>query len=618
MTTLISGSDSRINSTFTNASQSVVNGIFKIECDKSLTCTTTGTTFTLSGDPSFVLAIGDIIFDSAQNEWRRVATISGTGPTAGTVDAAFSVDLSTDAVMCSQAVWTKDLVNDGDAAEKTRFRDLFPTTSINTISIDYSDSLAADDNVHDLVDEARVVVSASNEGLQTDTSTVPTGDEFSGIFTRATGVAQIDDYPLSVNANDERMFLVFFCNPANASVTAQANVIKYELNLYADDATLSGGTLNSAFGMSDGSGTPINATITVESGKTRVIFPWSYVTGLNAGESVGALRVKVDGQDIPRFVSGSTVDAYYTEYVGGDGVPDGIEFHTDLSGAPVSIEVWRHVGVVDSADENVNNIAINATNIATNVTDIATNAADIAANALDTITFKSSTYTAVTTDEVIQVSSGSAFTVTLYPAAGNAGKKLTILKTSSDFNPVTIEGNASETINGNLNTNVVTQYERIELLCNGFNWFIMRRDCNTAWISFTPTFGNVTLNSGNTNGRWRRIGDSIEIQAHIYMAGDTTVDSSITIQPPTGIAFDGSKVAVTGQYQTFGTAMAYDSAIDRVQGNVCYNSATSMVFNSNTGSASAWASTTPFTWTTNDRLTCFFSAPITDWKAENE
>lgn len=191
---LPASSDSKVNDTLTNATHNIAKKLYQLSCDKSLTCTTTGASFTLSGDPGFTLQAGDIIYDNSSGEFRRVLNVSGTGPTAGTLDAGFTVDLAADSVMCAQAVWSKDLVNFGDASEKTRARDFFSGDILQTL-IDYQDSLAAGDEVADLVDAARVVVSASNNG-DVDDSGTPTSDLFNSIFTRPQAPATIENYAL--------------------------------------------------------------------------------------------------------------------------------------------------------------------------------------------------------------------------------------------------------------------------------------------------------------------------------------------------------------------------------------------------------------------------------------
>jgi hypothetical protein len=86
------------------------------------------------------------------------------------------------------------------------------------------------------------------------------------------------------------------------------------------------------------------------------------------------------------------------------------------------------------------------------------------------IASKTSNYTATIYDDVIlcDATSGS-LTITLYAASGNAGRRLTILKTDSSTNTVTIDGNASETIDGALTT-VIYPNQTITLICDGSNW----------------------------------------------------------------------------------------------------------------------------------------------------
>ena len=260
-------SPSDANSLFsaTNGSHNLAKTLLKLLCDKSLTATTTGTSYTLSGSPSFTVAANDIIY--ANGEWRKIASISSQ--TQGTLDVAFTSDLSADTCMVSQAAFTKDFINLGDATEKTRIRDFY-SVNINTIHVDYTDSLIVDDGIPDYVDEARIVCSASNEGLRTDTVTYPTSDEFSTIFTRPQAPNDILDYDLSVNTNQERLFLAFFPNPSNASVTAQANLINYECSLVEDALIAQGGIIDSAYTKTDSSITSVNGDQpTVVGGKTR-------------------------------------------------------------------------------------------------------------------------------------------------------------------------------------------------------------------------------------------------------------------------------------------------------------------------------------------------------------
>lgn len=373
-TTLESDADIKIETSISNGIRDVNNNLYKLLCDKSLSCTTIGTGYTLTGDPSgFSLSVGDVIWNDTQTEFRKVNSITSTTPTAGQLDSAFTVDLTAESVMVSQAVWTKDIVNLGDATQKTRPRDFF-SGDISTLNINYDDSLITADAVPDFVDEARVVISAATDGVVSDVG-VPISNLFNKIFTRPQAPNQIDNYELNTAAlNDERLFLVYFCNPANASITTQANVIKSEVSFYAESVVENGGVLKTAYCMSDGSGTPNNCTNpTVVLSKTQIELDWSYAPNANSGDTKGQLQIFVDGQEIPRFVTGVTVDAYFKEIAGTGGVWRAIEFHTDLSGVAVSIEILKSEGVVDTNTQNTGNIATNTNDIATNTSDITSN-----------------------------------------------------------------------------------------------------------------------------------------------------------------------------------------------------------------------------------------------------
>lgn len=334
---------SAVRSTETNATYdtSVANHKFyKIKCDKTKTVTTVGTGFTLSGAPSFTIAAGDIIYSGSA--WRRIASISSQ--TVGVLDVAFSPNLTTAACMVSQAVWTKDIVNFGTIADGNLFKDIFGAVNINQINLDYEDSLSVGDAIWDVTSTARVVGSASNNGVVADVA-LPTSDTFAPIFTRPTGVNEILNYPLLANANRQRLFIAFFCNPNNASVTAQANLLKYDASLYPETPETNGGFLDSAFCMSDSTGTPNNCSNpTVVVGKTRVQLNFDYVPGINSGFPDGDLEVIIEGNSIPRFYTG-IVGAYWKEVSGSTSI---IELYADLSGFSYSIHVRRRQGVLPS------------------------------------------------------------------------------------------------------------------------------------------------------------------------------------------------------------------------------------------------------------------------------
>lgn len=87
---------------------------------------------------------------------------------------------------------------------------------------------------------------------------------------------------------------------------------------------------------------------------------------------------------------------------------------------------------------------------------------------------KTGTYTATASDHVILCdASGGAFTVTLPAASGVPGTVYHIKKTDSSGNAVTVDGNASETIDGDTTKVIGTQYDSMMIICDGSNWHII-------------------------------------------------------------------------------------------------------------------------------------------------
>lgn len=93
---------------------------------------------------------------------------------------------------------------------------------------------------------------------------------------------------------------------------------------------------------------------------------------------------------------------------------------------------------------------------------------------------RTSAYTATTADGLI-LCSGAAFTVNLYTAVGNAGREITIVKTDASLaNIITIDANASETIDGALTFLLTTLNDRVMLISNGSNWVVESHTYSTA------------------------------------------------------------------------------------------------------------------------------------------
>ncbi|MBX7220342.1 MAG: hypothetical protein K1Y36_10390 [Blastocatellia bacterium] len=84
------------------------------------------------------------------------------------------------------------------------------------------------------------------------------------------------------------------------------------------------------------------------------------------------------------------------------------------------------------------------------------------------------TDSATAADDVILANATSgAVTVNLPAAASNSGLTITVKKIDSSGNAVTIDGNASETIDGATTKVLSSQYETARLYCDGSNWFLI-------------------------------------------------------------------------------------------------------------------------------------------------
>jgi len=67
----------------------------------------------------------------------------------------------------------------------------------------------------------------------------------------------------------------------------------------------------------------------------------------------------------------------------------------------------------------------------------------------------------------------NAITLTLPAASGNTGLTYIIKKVDSTGNTLTIDGNASETIDGSTTVVISSQYDSITIICNGTSWDIV-------------------------------------------------------------------------------------------------------------------------------------------------
>jgi hypothetical protein len=223
---------------------------------------------------------------------------------------------------------------------------------------------------------------------------------------------------------------------------------------------------------------------------------------------------------------------------------------------------------------------------------------------------KTTAYTATGDETIIPCdASSAAFTVTLPAASTMTGKQLKIIKTDSTLNAVTIDGNASETINGATTTTINTQYECLTIACDSSGWSIINRYIPAKTTSYTPT-GNMTTAATYT-GMWWRKGDRIYCQARIAFSGNTD-GVATTMSIPSGLTIDTAKLLTTTVNEgNFGTASFYDSGLSH-DGIVAYASNTTVGAIGDDG-AGGWSNTLPATVASGDSIEFNFNVPISGW-----
>jgi hypothetical protein len=93
---------------------------------------------------------------------------------------------------------------------------------------------------------------------------------------------------------------------------------------------------------------------------------------------------------------------------------------------------------------------------------------------VEAVASKNADYTLTASDRTVLVdASGAARTMTLPAAASHLGRVYSIKKTDSSANTVTVDGNASETIDGALTKVLTAQYEVVTIQSDGANWHII-------------------------------------------------------------------------------------------------------------------------------------------------
>jgi len=118
------------------------------------------------------------------------------------------------------------------------------------------------------------------------------------------------------------------------------------------------------------------------------------------------------------------------------------------------------------------------------------------ASVTTTVLSKTANYTVTTGDAgpdatILCNPAGGAFTVTLYAASGNSGRRIKVIKTTDNAHKVTIDGNASETINGLASIFIYRTGDYVSLICDGTGWYV--EDYNITIMHQHSLSGNQTI-----------------------------------------------------------------------------------------------------------------------------
>ena len=134
----------------------------------------------------------------------------------------------------------------------------------------------------------------------------------------------------------------------------------------------------------------------------------------------------------------------------------------------------------------------------------------------------------------------------------------------------------------------------------------------TDWEDFTPVGNNLTLGNGTLEGKYRRVGDSLDVVIDLTFGSTTSITGTLTFQYPTGISPDLNKLQQIVHYGTVESSDAGTGA-NRELGPVRPTSVALQPLTFNNGAIN---STDPFTWASGDQLRIKVSGiPVAGWSS---
>lgn len=131
------------------------------------------------------------------------------------------------------------------------------------------------------------------------------------------------------------------------------------------------------------------------------------------------------------------------------------------------------LGNIDNTADNVKDVASAAVlHTARKINGVSFDgSADISGGA---ITTKSATFTLAANEYTILCDATAGAIIANLPAAtGNVGRIINIKKIDASINTITVDGNASETIDGATTIVILSQWSNVTMQCDGTAWFIL-------------------------------------------------------------------------------------------------------------------------------------------------
>ncbi len=192
------------------------------------------------------------------------------------------------------------------------------------------------------------------------------------------------------------------------------------------------------------------------------------------GTGSGLDADKLDGQEGSYYASNTDLDAHTdasNPHTGSASNTD-LDAHTDAdnphSGSASNTDLDAHIDA-----DNPHSGSASDTDLDAHVDDTDNPHGVTASQVTLAIRSVTTATTLASTDGLILAGGTSDYTIALPAASTVANKVFYIKKTSTESYTLTIDGNGTETIDGNTTVELVSQYDTLTIISDGSNWYII-------------------------------------------------------------------------------------------------------------------------------------------------